>query len=301
MNKRTRSGSRKQRVYPYSIPTETLGHVYRHVEDPFAFGRVNTAFRSVHTDPHFEKQRKQQMVENDIRRNGGSRVFINAGPTSSKALADEFFNGYGCVEIHLVEEQPDSEYPSNGIIYVATGSSIKRVLYKGILGVQTIMGNPPLKHVGRFNILEALPEQTSNATRVHFSTDFLNILETTRETFDNNVPQLRTDLLQTIRNDLQNGCASRIFWAINKTNRTSSLKIKRISDYLAALQKAEDQNYSVRQILRAFFQRIWIDSKEPRLKRENVRIVDDTLEITLNIKLRYNILSDDFTDSDGDG
>ena len=297
MNRRTRSERRKERAYPYRIPTETLGHVYRHVEDPFAFGRVNTAFRSVHTDPHFEKQRKQQMVENDIRRNGGSRVFINAVPASSKALADEFFNGYGCVEIHLVEEQPDSEHPSNGVIHVATGSSIKRVLYKGILGVQTIMGNPPFKPVGRFNILEALPEQTSNATRVEFDTDFLEILEETRDTFDDNVPQLRADLLRAIRNDLQNGCTPRVFWAINKTKTGNR---KRISDYLAALQKAEDQNYSVRQILRAFFQRIWIDSEDARLKRENVRIVGDTLEITLNIKLRYNILSDDFNDSDED-
>lgn len=276
MNKRARSQRRK---HPYNIPTETLGHVYRHVEDPLTFGRVNTAFRSVHTDPYFEKQRRQQMVENDIRINGGSRVFINVIPASSRTVAEEFYNGYGCVEIHHFVSQG-----SLGRMFVTTGSSIKRVLYKGILGIKTIMGDPQFKPVGRFNLLEQGPRQTSDATRVEFLTDIHDIMERAGDRLDENNPQLRSDLLRAMRNDLQSGCAPRVFWAVNKVGR----RHPKISEHLTTIQKAEDQNYSVRQILGAFF-RVRFDDEDATPERERIRIVGDTLEITLNIKLRYNI------------
>lgn len=282
MNRRTRPERRRERVAPYSIPTETLGHVYRHVENPSAFGMVNRTFRSVNTDPHFEKQRKLQMLENDIRRNGGSRVFINKFPASSK-YKKFFYNDHGCVDV---------VHSSEGL-EATTGKNIKRVRVKAILGLQTIMGDPPFKPVGRFTIQDILDiSEVFGEEYVQAHWNWFNATDEELERWcndivDQNIPQLRTDLLRALQSDLQNGCTPRVAWALTKADDDIIDYRVILNRYLEDLQKAEAEQYSVRQIIDAFFQPMF--EEDIKIIRENVQIVGEALEITLHVKLRYSI------------
>lgn len=300
MNRRTRSHNRRERrTVPYNIPTETLGHVYRHVENPSAFGMVNTTFRNVRTDPLFEKQRKLQMLENDIRRNGGSRIFIDNTPASAKDNKFFYYDS-GCLAI------------VSGEIDVNTSINIKRVRYKAILGIKTIMGDPPFKPVGRFTLDDIEPDSERLGVEYvnvdpmycnQFYTNPATLEEAYNGKIDENIPQLRSDLLRAIQSDVQNGCTPRVAWALSQVAKKEgkSFDYHRIlNQYLDELRKAEAEQYTVRQIVDAFFLPIRIDlDNAPKIVKENVQLVGDTVEITIPIKLAYNIFTARMLSRDG--
>lgn len=281
MNRRTR-GSR--RVTPYSIPTETLGHIYRHVENPSAFGMVNRTFRSVRADPLFENQRKLQMLEIAIRRNGGSRVFIDNIPALAYDDDKFFYKDHECVSVET------------GEILVTASINIKRVRYKAIFGITPIMRDAPFKPVGRFSIQDTPSDREiegasyysnmpTESNQFHTPHEYLEI--GCNDRVDENIPELRSDLLRAIRSDLQNSCTPRNIGALSK----KYFNYKNIlHSYLGYLRIAEDEQYSVRQIVNLFFQPILITEDSPEIIKENVQIVGDTLEITLPVKLSYHIL-----------
>lgn len=276
-----------ERQVPYQIPTEVLGRIYRHVERPADFGAVNSTFRGVHKDAHFEKTRKRQLVTDAIRRNNG-RIFYNKElvrngrivyvypPGLSPEDDDLFFNESGCVMI----SRSSSEYYTS--LTFRYGKSIKRIEFKAIIGFKSISNTPRFVPVGRFSLSSA-PAGSDGRMQMRL---YGPPMEWCMAKLHQNIPVLKTDLLRALRADLQNPCTSVVMKYMTANNGYDYTT--RFQAFLDELPSLEPENKTVMDVIEAIFDPVTSNlASLPQFINGNAKIVDDTLEVSLCFTLHY--------------
>ena len=273
----TRS-SRERRV-PYQIPTEVLGQVYRHVERPADFGAVNSAFRGVHKDAHFERARKKQLIVDAIRRNNG-RVFYEYPPGLSPKDDDLILNESGCV---IIIYHDSRFHQTLGVRY---GESIKRIEFKAIIGIRS-MGDFRFVPVGRFSLSKF---SVSNAPldMKHVRVNDPLIPGWYLAQLQQNTPVLKTDLLRAIRSELEDHSKTveNQKWFVPEY--LSRNYIRSFQAFLGELPSLEQDNKTVMDVIETFF----IYYPVPDFAKGNAKIVDDTLEVSLCFLLVFKFAED---------
>lgn len=253
---RRRENEREGRMVPYRVPTEVLGQIYRQVDRPNAFGSVNSAFRGVREDPHFERNRLRRMLDDEIRRNNGSKIF----DTWPGFIELEYFFSEGCVLVHV--EKDDTL-----LVY----GRFKHVVFKAIVGVRSLSGAQFIP-VGKFDIhrIRGEPEERHPSPIVVEAEEAWDWL--TEKIRENN-PSLKADLIRIIRADLQN--LSRI----PPPTRSSPLEWRTIfAQRLSSLPSFEQANITAADVVDAMLD---LEIVPPVLRKENAKIVGDTLEVSL--------------------
>lgn len=265
----------ERRTVPYGVPTEVLGQIYRQVDRPSAFGDVNSAFRGIRTDTHFEKIRAQRIIEDLIRRNGG-KIFDGNPLTEhlTSTFITLFFEEYGCVIIN----DGDAEI---GCLF---GESIKHVTFKAVLGINTITNNPRFVRVGRFNLGTMNPTDTDTdishieTPKAMLSGWFLDKLQ------QNNLnTTLKNDLIRTIKADLQNPCTKVVMRHVRSDVGLNYSEL--FADMLARVPDLENAERAVDDVIQAFFDPT---VEETPVRENNAKVAGDTLEIT--VRFTYNYL-----------
>jgi len=271
--------SRRSRgLVPSQIPTEVLGQIYQHVDRPAEFGAVNSVFRGVQTDGHFEKLRQQRLIEEVIHKNNG-RVFDGLPfPHAPKEFYDLFFNEYGCVIIG------DINLPHGPIMDIFHGKNIKQITIKALVGLKSISNAPRFVPVGRFVIFT---ERYSGAGAFrNMRISIIDLMDSYWAKLEQNNPTLKTDLLRTLSADLQNSCTSTIMNHVDnaKGPTTPEVNYKDLFvGFLSKLPTLEQEDKTVMDLLDA----ICDPPKVPELRKENVKVVGDTLEVSLLFTLTY--------------
>lgn len=255
---------------PYGIPAEVLGQIYRQVNHPRTFGEVNSAFRSVQADTHFQKMRAQRIVEDLIRANGGKvfdRIPIDYQGIITEPIAQTTFFDYGCVFVA-------SEVSEMKLV---SGKNIKHITFKAVIGINSITSNPRYVPVGRINNLRTVDvNDDDDVHSVNISeTAFARYISETAfarwvsEKFEENNPTLKNDLLRTINADLQNRIVTR------HANYT---------EMLAGLPDLENVGSTIHDVISACF--------DPQLRmfpvtKSDVAIVGDTIEVNVQFAFNY--------------
>lgn len=197
----TRAASRKlqeQRqgsIVPYQIPIEILGEVYRHVDHPAVFGAVNSAFRGVRNDKFFEKNRVRTMIEDEIRKNGGSKIFTviprNLATTPEHMV---LFFDEGCVVLPRFLSTNYRKFK------VTVGKGIRQVVFKTTFYINSlsaaVQNEPRFLPVGRFTLGTSRPENINDDFTYQLDEWFM-------EKLLQNSPILKQDLIRAIRADLR--------------------------------------------------------------------------------------------------
>ena len=277
-----------ERQVPYQIPTEVLGRIYSHVERPADFGAVNSTFRGVHKDAHFEKTRKRQLVTDAIRRNNG-RIFYNKElarnghisyvypPGLSPEDDDLFFNESGCVMI----SRSSSELLTT--LTFRYGESIKRIEFKAIIGFKSISNTPQFVPVGRFSLSSA-PAGSGGRMQMKL---YGPPMEWCMTKLQQNIPVLKTDLLRALRADLQNPCTSVAMRFMTEANNGYDYTT-RFQAFLDELPSFEPESKTVMDVIDAIFDPPTSNmASVPRFIDGNAKIVDDALEVSLCFTLHY--------------
>lgn len=276
---------RRHRSVPYQIPTEILGEVYRHVDRPAAFGAVNSAFRGVRNDKLFEKNRVQRMIEEKIRTNKGSKIFdivpdsLATTPESMKM----FFDEYGCVVIKEFENVENF----NLDFTVTVGKSIKQIVFKAIIGINSLSAGVQHKQrflpVGRFT-LGTMTSPENNPNRQWRVGDLWGenegefpdeLVEWYMENLVQNSPVLKPDLIRAIRVDLQDHPPTSSDWREIYTD---------FSEILLILE--HDVGRTAMDVIELIFT---TGGTRFGIKKENARIFGDTLEVSLCCVLNYSL------------
>ena len=266
------SQRRLERLRPGQIPSEVLGQIYAHVDHPAEFGAVNSAFKGVQTDPHFEKARLQRLVEDAIRKNNG-RVFDEMPWRRNEMTSQQneminklFFNEFRCVLI-IVDLRRDNVY-----LTATFSRNIKKVTFKAIVGLESFSNVPQFVPVGRFDLLTHHP----------FPLDYGKIdahrhelVRSLHEKLVQNNPMLKRDLLLALRTDLQNPCTG---FVIRNSRET-------LDEYLSTLSLLEQDDKTVIDVIAEMRLRI----RRPSYRKENVTVVEDTLEISICFAYDYEI------------
>lgn len=256
------------------IPNEVLGQIYRHVERPAEFGAVNSTFRGVQVDPYFARNRKKQLIANAISKNNGSRVFDNYPPGLTLKDVDMFLDEYGCV---IAAQYGPGLLSKFEFLY---GERIKRIEFKAIVGLKSISNFPRFVPVGRFTLSNEPAKRLVNLTPlVRMYMDHLR----------QNIPALKADLLRALRTDLQNPCTAVAMRHTSAQAHDSG----HVFDYsawfqtlLEELPSLEADDKTVINVIEAMFDPL--EGSRPVFKKENVKIINDTLEVTLCFTLNYH-------------
>lgn len=284
----TRSSRRLKRV-PYQIPTEVLGQIYSHVDRPADFGAVNSMFRGVHKDAHFEKARKRQLVADAIRRNNGrifysrerrirNDIIVDYPPGLSLEDDDLFFNESGCVMII------HADYGHWSTLNIRYGESIKRIEFKAIVGLKSISNTPRFVPVGRF-ILSNVPADSDGRFEIVLNR---TPIEWCTAKFQQNIPALKTDLLKALRTDLENPCTTLVMTHTTNMSSNYDRYDTMFQTYLRELSSLEAENKTVMDVIEAIFDDpAHRSASYPQYVNGNAKIVGDTLEVTLCVALCY--------------
>ena len=247
---------------PYGIPTEVLGQIYRQVNHPRTFGEVNSAFRGVHADTHFQKMRAQRIVEDLIRTNGG-KVFVGIPIEYERIITEPIvlttLFDYGCV---FIANELDG-------ISLISGKNIKHIAFKAVLGINSITSNPRYVPVGRINNLRTV-DANDDADVSSVNVSVTAFARWVSEKLEENNPTLKNDLLRTINADLQNRIVTR-----HANNYT---------EMLAGLPDLENVGSTVNDVIRACFVPNIVILPVTKSAAE---IVGDTIEITVQFAFNY--------------
>lgn len=260
------------------IPNEILGNVYRYVDRPRDFGAVNSTFRGVQTDPYFERTRKKQLIADAISKNNGSRVFDEFPPGLNPILDDGLFlNESGCI---IVMQVGPGRLSKMTFLY---GAGIKRIEIKAIIGLKSISNFPRFVPVGRFTLSN---EPADGITRTVSITPLVRMYIAHLQ---QNIPALKTDLMRALRADLQNPCTTVAMRHMSAQAHDSN----HVFDYsewfqqlLEVLPSLEPDDKTVMNVMAAMFDPI--ESMRPELRKENVKIINDTIEVSLCFPLNYH-------------
>ena len=271
--------TRSQRRIQNQLPYEVLGQIYTQVDRPAEFGAVNSAFREVQTDAHYEKARLRRIIEEAIRENNG-RIFDHMPwPHSFKMLYKMVYEEYGCIIFIRVR---------TSFSHVFYGKNIKRLNFKAVVGIQSISNNPRFLPVGRFD-LSHRPFSPTGMTVI----DNQELLASLDEKLEQNNPVLKTDLLRALRTDLENPCTRLIVNHVTLANPRKAPVAdmnynQAFADFLASLPLLEQDDKSVLDVIDAFFDPGFAPVVHSwKYSKENAKVIDDVLEITQTFTWNY--------------
>jgi len=259
------------------LPYEVLGQIYTQVDRPAEFGAVNSAFREVQTDAHYEKARLRRMIEEAIRDNGG-RIFDHMPwPHSFKMLYKMVYDEYGCI-IFIRDRSSVSR--------VFYGKNIKQINFKAVVGIQSICNNPRFVPVGRFDLSQRPSSQTGMTV-----IDEEELIHSLDEKLELNNPVLKTDLLRALRADLQNPCTRIVANHVTLANPRTAPVVdmdynEMFAEFLASLPLLEQDDKSVLDVIDAIFDPGFTHNNW-KYSKENAKVIGDVLEITKTFTWNY--------------